>query len=124
MKLLSVLILSLISFGGLAQTSQYTMVATTWKGTTTGTDKPIKLVFHIKYENKILSATMDLPDQNAFGLKVDEVSFKDGDLILRSKIVQGHFEGTYMQNRVEGSWTQKGKTSKLVVKRKKSRTTS
>lgn len=124
MKLLSLLILSLISFGSLAQTSQYTKVAAKWEGTITQGDKSVKVVFNIKYENKKLSATLDLPDQNAYGLKVDEVSFKDGDLILRSKIVRGTYEGTLMQNKVEGKWTQDGKTTDMVLKRKGSRISS
>jgi hypothetical protein len=122
MKLLSALLLTILSFGATAQ-SQYLKVAGDWEGTLSVQGQTLKVVFHIKYESKILSATMDRPDQNVFGIKVDEISFIEGILKMKSNIVQGSYEGTLKNRVVEGKWTQSGQTFDLkLIKKTKKRT--
>lgn len=122
MKLLSTILLTLMSFGAMAQ-SQYLKVAGDWEGAITAQGQSLKVVFHIKYENEMLSATMDSPDQNTFGMKIDEVSFTEGVLKMKSNQLQGNYEGTYKNNIVEGKWTQGGQTFDLkLIKKVKKRT--
>lgn len=120
MKLFSILLLSLISFGTMAQRSQYTKVAGDWEGTIKTPTQTHKVIFHIAYDGEKLSATMDSPDQSATGIKVDEVSFVEGVLKMKVNIAQGVYEGTVNNHKVEGKWTQGGQsiTLNLVKKRK------
>lgn len=101
--------------------SQYLKVAGDWEGTISVQDTSMKVIFHIKYDGESLSATMDSPDQNAFGLKIDEVSFTEGVLKMKSNQVQGNYEGTLKNKIVEGKWNQGGQAFdlKLIKKGKK-----
>jgi hypothetical protein len=98
--------------------SQYLKVAGDWEGSITAQGESLKVVFHIKYEDEKLSATMDSPDQNAFGLKVDEVSFTEGVLKMKSNQVQGNYEGTLNNKIVEGKWSQGGQVFDLKLTKK------
>lgn len=120
MKLLCTVFLALMSFSTMAQ-SQYLKVAGNWEGSISVEEASFKVVFHIKYENEILSATMDNPDQNAYGLKVDEISFSEGVLKMKSNQAQTSYEGTLNHNIVEGKLSQAGQTydMKLVKKVKR-----
>ncbi len=106
MKLFGILLLSLISFGSMAQKSQYTKVAGVWQGTISAQGQTRKVLFHITFDGTELSATLDSPDQNATGLKVDEISFVEGVLKMKVNVVQGTYEGTLGNNKVEGKWSQ------------------
>lgn len=101
--------------------SQYLKVAGNWEGSISVQETSFKVVFHIKYENAVLSATMDNPDQNAYGLKVDEISFSEGVLKMKSNQAQTSYEGTLNNNIVEGKLSQAGQTYdvKLVKKGKR-----
>jgi len=119
MKLLSILILSVISFASMAQQSQYAKIAGDWEGTLAAQGQEFKVIFHIKFEDGKLSATLDSPDQNATGLKVDEVSFVDGVLKMKSNQVQGTYEGTVINNmKTEGKWAQGGMSFDLNLVKK------
>lgn len=104
--------------------SQYLKVAGDWNGEVTVQETTRKIVFHIKYENQVLSATMDSPDQNAFGIKIDEISFSEGVLKMKSNQIEGSYEGTFNNNIVEGKWTQSGQTSNLKIVKKVKRRSS
>ncbi len=101
--------------------SQYLKVAGNWEGSISVQESTFKVVFHIKYENEILSATMDSPDQNAFGLKVDEISFSEGVLKMKSNQAQASYEGILNNNIVEGKFSLAGQTydAKLIKKVKR-----
>ena len=119
MRLLSILTLCLICLSGMAQSkSKYLKIAGEWKGVINVEGDPVEVVFHIKYDGSAVSGTMDIPDQNAFGLKIDEITFVDGDLKMVSKIVEGTYEGVVNYNKVEGKWKQFGKTFDLLLKKK------
>lgn len=117
MKLLSTVFLTLLSFSAIAQ-SQYLKVAGDWEGSISAQGTSKKVIFHIKYDGESLSATMDSPDQNAFGLKVDEVSFTEGVLKMKLNQAQANYEGTLNNKIVEGKWSQTGQTFDLKLTKK------
>lgn len=123
MKLFCTIFLTLLSFSSMAQ-SQFLKVAGVWEGSISVQETSKKVVFHIKYENEVLSATMDSPDQNAFGLKIDEISFKEGDLKMKLNQAQASYEGTLNNNIVEGKWSQGGQTFDLKLVKKVKRRSS
>ena len=117
MRLVGILFLSLLCYSGMAQ-SKYLKIAGDWEGTINAGSKPLKVVSHIKYEDAQVSATLDTPDRNAYGLKVDEISFVDGVLKMKSNIVNGSYEGIVNNNKVEGKWSQAGQSFELNLSKK------
>ena len=88
-----------------------------------GVELPV--VFHVKKDDKgKLISTMDSPDQNAFGIKVDETSFKEGVLEMKINQAQGAYKGTLKNGVFEGTWTQAGQTFELKLKKAKRKGTS
>jgi hypothetical protein len=65
-----------------------------------------------------LSATMDSPDQGAYGLPLDGVTFSGGVLTFALTRANGRFEGKLSDtgSEIEGTWTQ-GIAFPLVLKR-------
>jgi pimeloyl-ACP methyl ester carboxylesterase len=66
-----------------------------------------------------LSGTFDSLDQGAMGLKIDEVTFKDGELRFELKRIKGSFEGKLSKDGSElvGKWKQSGLSFPLTFKR-------
>jgi pimeloyl-ACP methyl ester carboxylesterase len=65
-----------------------------------------------------LTATMDSPDQGAYGLALDDVSFADGALKFQLRRANGAFEGRLNPagTEIAGTWTQ-GMAMPLVLKK-------
>jgi hypothetical protein len=65
-----------------------------------------------------LAATMDSPDQGAYGMPLNDVSFADGVLTFALRRANGAFEGRLnaTDTEVAGTWTQ-GMAMPLVLKR-------
>src|SRR5262249_4996108 len=92
----------------------------TWKGTLAIDKAKLRLVFRIgRTPEERLVAKMDSIDQGAHDLPVDEVSFKDQTLRLQLKFIQGGYEGQLQPggNKIEGKWTQSGKSYPLTITR-------
>ena len=78
-----------------------------WAGTLSlPTGDAYRIIFHISEENEKLKATLDSPDQNAFGLKMDKVVFKEGKIEMTINLIQGNYKGTLKDGKIDGSWTQ------------------
>ncbi|MDA0803981.1 MAG: alpha/beta fold hydrolase, partial [Planctomycetota bacterium] len=82
----------------------------------------LTIVYHITLaEDGTLSASMDSPDQGAYGIPFDSVEFnaEDRSLTLPCKLVNGHFNGTLSEDgtSLEGAWTQMGNTLPLTLTR-------
>ncbi|NOT76152.1 MAG: alpha/beta fold hydrolase [Cyclobacteriaceae bacterium] len=69
----------------------------------------IKLVFHIR-DSIGLSATVDSPDQGAFGIKCDEVSSKGDSVFIILNRLRAKFSGSYSVEKdtamLKGNWQQ------------------
>jgi hypothetical protein len=92
-----------------------------WMGTLDAGVMKLRIVFHITNTEDGLTATMDSPDQNAKGLPVTSVTRDGASLKLELKQMAGEFEGKIAQdlNTIEGTWTQRGNSFPLVLKRVK-----
>jgi uncharacterized protein len=64
-----------------------------WLGTLKVPGQNLRLAFHVKTKDGKLSATWDSLDQGADGLKVDEVTFKDGVVRFDIHMIKGGYEG-------------------------------
>ncbi len=85
----------------------------------------LTIVYHITLAEDstpgTLSASMDSPDQGAYGIPFDSVEFNAADrsLTLPCKLVNGEFHGLLSEynNQLSGTWTQMGNTLPLTLTR-------
>lgn len=88
-----------------------------WEGKIEAPGVSLKIIFHIVNTDGVLTATMDSPDQNAFGFKMDEVKFNDGALEMTIEQFGGTYKGTLKDEKFIGKWTQGGQSMDLELKR-------
>jgi pimeloyl-ACP methyl ester carboxylesterase len=79
----------------------------------------LRIGFKVERKGDALSAKIDSPDQGAFGLKVDEVTFKERKLRLEAKMLAAVYEGELSKDGTElkGEWRQAASTLPLTLKR-------
>ena len=87
-KIDTTVILFLFSFSLFAQN-----IEGKWQGLLKVQGTELTIVFNISQQNDSLVATMDSPDQGAFGLDVQEVSFENDQLILGMNMPPIQYEG-------------------------------
>ncbi|MGD8780918.1 MAG: alpha/beta fold hydrolase [Ignavibacteria bacterium] len=83
----------------------------TWNGELEIDNNKYKAVFHIKEsEDGSFYGTMDSPDQGAFGIKLDEVTFSNGELYLSHKNMRMTYKALIKDdgNTLEGTFSQNG----------------
>ena len=95
-----------------------------WEGKLVIPGGSLKIVFHISNKDEVLAATMDSPDQNAFGLKMDVVKFGKNELEMTMNQIGGTYKGTFKDGKFEGKWSQGGQSLDLNLTRIKKTGTS
>lgn len=111
MKFLLTTIIFLFSLGTTNQ--ENAKIVGDWKGALTLPNGSLSIIFHIKEEDGKLSATMDSPDQNAFGYAMDEITFKEGKLNMKIHLFGGSYEGFLKEGKLDGKWSQGGQSLDL-----------
>ena len=122
MKLILTIIFSL--FMVVPQDNDPNLATGNWEGKIEGPGVSLKIVFHVINQEGVLSATMDSPEQDAFGYKMDEVKFSDNVLEMSIKQFGGTYKGTLKEGKFEGKWTQGGQNFDLNLTRIKRTGTS
>ena len=82
-------------------------VVGSWQGTLTVPGGQLRIVFHIKSaDDGLLSATLDSPNQGAFGIPVSRVTVAGDTLRLEVQAIGGHFEGVIRadESAIDGTW--------------------
>lgn len=91
----------------------------TWAGALdTGGAGTLRLVFHLAPDDEgALSATMDSPDQGAFGIAAGPVTVTADSIRIEVPVVAGHYAGVLAAGgaRIDGTWNQGGMTFPLVL---------
>src|SRR3954468_7205475 len=88
----------------------------TWRGTLAIDKVKLRLVFRIaKTAEERLVAKMDSVDQGARDLPVDSATFKDPNLTLKLDFIKGGYEGKLAGSKIDGMWTQNGKSYPLTL---------
>lgn len=122
MKALIALIFSLLIL--FPQDNDKNLASGNWEGTLEAPGVNLKVIFHITNNNGELSATMDSPSQDAYGLKMDVVKFENNTLEMTIKQAGGAYKGTLKEGKFIGKWMQSGQTIDLELKRIKRTGTS
>lgn len=79
----------------------------------------LRLVLHIEETDDGLTATVDSPDQNAYGMPVDEIRLDDKELTFLLRDIQADYRGTVSADygSIDGTFTQAGRGFALVLQR-------
>ncbi len=95
------------------------LFATDFKGNWEGrlTLPPIRVVFHITASVDTLSATMDSPDQGAFGIPMNQVSVSGDTVRLDCAMLKLVYEGVLRKDTISGEFRQGSFAMPLVLSR-------
>lgn len=105
----------------IASTAGETSVAASpagdWVGTLQIGPARLRVVWHLVEADGAWSATLDSPDQGAFGIPVDEVAVDGGKVRLGVTAIGATFAGEVAGDRLDGTFTQRGVAAPLTLER-------
>jgi fermentation-respiration switch protein FrsA (DUF1100 family) len=88
-----------------------------WQGVLRVQGFELRLVFNVAETEGNLTATMDSPDQNAFGIKVDSAYFNNDSVYFYIAQAKGYYDGIYQKDSISGTWHQGGGAWPVVLKK-------
>lgn len=89
-----------------------------WEGVLSVPGQELTVVFHItQAEDGTYTATLDSPDQGAFGIPAEAPIVEGASVEVPVAAVQGGFEGTITEDgsKIDGVWSQMGNSMPLVL---------
>ena len=101
-----------------ASAAESATVAGTWEGTLVLGSAGLRLLFNFTEAQGRLAGTMDSPDQGAYGIALDNVTFADGALRCEVKRIAGVYEGKLdaASRTIVGLWQQGGRSFSLTLR--------
>lgn len=113
---LSLLLLALAPLAALAQSPEPDLEGS-WAGTLQAGPTSLRIVFHLERVGTEYAASLDSPDQGAFGLPAGPVSVRRDSVTISVPAVQGTYEGVVRSDTlIEGAWSQLGSTLPLTLR--------
>jgi fermentation-respiration switch protein FrsA (DUF1100 family) len=115
-------LLAFISSLAMAQESQKApeqLLPGSWQGTLTVPSGSLRIVFNFKEKAEGgYTATLDSPDQGAFGIPADSVIAQDTLVRVSIRSIGGELNGTHLTgtDSISGTWSQGGMQLPLVLK--------
>lgn len=88
-----------------------------WNGTLQVGTTQLRLVLHVSKTPSGFSATMDSPDQGAFGIPVTTTTFENGKLKLEVATLHVEYNGVLADNKITGNFKQAGQEFPLDLVR-------
>ncbi len=88
-----------------------------WVGTLEVPGTRLRIVFHITEGDDGLDATLDSPDQGAFGIAVSTVETAGDSVRLLLPALSGRYDGVVSGDTIRGTWAQGGMTFPLELVR-------
>lgn len=89
-----------------------------WNGLLRAQGMELRLVFHISQKDSVFEATLDSPDQKAFGIVASAVSFKSSILTIEIAKAGVRYQGQYGPDGIDGTFKQSGQSYPLKLVRK------
>lgn len=119
MKILS--IFSFICFLAFASSTQAQDITGDWNGALKIQSLQLRLIFHIKNDSGTLTATMDSPDQNGYGMEVEQLTFDYPDISLEIPKLRLNYMGKVNADytQIAGRLTQMGQSFPMNLQREK-----
>ena len=91
----------------------------TWTGAIDTPNGNLRINFNISETDQGHIATLDSPDQNAFGIPVDTTVYKKPDLRIKVNQIDFLYEGTLTgETAIKGTMIQMGQTLELNLTKK------
>ena len=111
MRLLSAIVLIVLSLTAKAQ--DYNGA---WKGNIVAGPYTIPVVLNLQQNGEEITATLDSPEQQAFGIKA-KAAFKDGMLNIDIPEIGANYKATINGNTLDGTYSQMGYSTALKLTR-------
>jgi hypothetical protein len=92
-----------------------------WEGKIDARGSSLRVIVHISQAaDGKLTGSLDSPDQDATGIAIDLVSYKDPDLHFAIEGIASSFDGkmNHDNSEISGEWKQSGLSLPLVFKRR------
>ncbi len=89
-----------------------------WQGTLKFSGMELRIIFTIsRSPDNTLTATYDVPEQNAIDVPVDKITFNNREVRLEIIPIDGIYKGKLSEDgvKIDGNWTQSGMTLPLVL---------
>jgi hypothetical protein len=89
-----------------------------WQGTLEFSGMELRIVFTIsRSPDNTLTATYDVPEQNATDVPVDKITFNNKEVRIEIIPIDGVYNGKLSEDgtKIDGNWTQSGMTLPLVL---------
>lgn len=118
LKSFLIICLTLVPFILTAQQNQRFIGS--WMGKLNTGAIELRLGINLKTDSAgLIHATLDSPDQNAYGLKTDTTTINGDKISIGAKQMMAKFEGTIVvgDSSINGTWTQGSKTFDLNLKK-------
>ncbi|WP_395373658.1 alpha/beta hydrolase family protein [Marinicella sp. W31] len=102
-----------------SESSDQNDIIGSWSGPIELPGAPLQFVIHIKQGDGGLEAEADSPDQGSFGMKIDEITFKTGELKIKINVAGVVYNGRLLadQQSIQGFFEQGG--GKFILNMKK-----
>lgn len=89
-----------------------------WTGSLNAGGTELFLVFHITEADSTLAATMDSPDQGAYGIAASSAVFATDTLTVKFAAIGGRYVASFSEaGTLAGTWSQSGQTFPLNLTR-------
>jgi hypothetical protein len=101
-----------------ARTVTHKEIEGIWRGVLKPPRMELLIAFNITLNpDHTLTATMDVPEQDAVGIPIDKIDFDGSTLRLEILPIDGVFEGKFAEDsrQIQGQWTQGGAEMELVL---------
>ncbi len=90
-----------------------------WYGALEVMGAKLRVVFHLEAAGDGYTATMDSPDQKAYGIPVESVRYEASELMLQLPNLMAEYRGVYLPDSaaIRGTFTQRGMSFPLDLRR-------
>ncbi len=88
-----------------------------WQGILKVSGFDLHIVFNVSDTLGQLTSTLDSPDQNAYGIKVDSTAFMNDSVFFGIPSIKGFFNGVLLGDSIPGTWHQGGNAWPIVLKK-------
>lgn len=121
LRILGVVIgLACMFLSGVAAGASGPGVVGDWQGSLDTGGGSLRVVIHVlQGKDGKLTASLDSPDQNASGIEVSSITYKEPDVHFEVERIGGSYDGKMNKDSSEiaGNWSQGGASLPLVFKR-------
>lgn len=114
MKKISILVALLL---GLLDGINAQDISGEWKGILKVQGMQLRIEFNISRESDSLNATMNSPDQMAYGIPVTRITFNKPHLAIEVSNLGIAYNGTYLKDSIVGTFSQLGQKLPLLLKK-------